>query len=335
VHLDTPGTGRPLVIGHRGASGYRPEHTLESYALAARMGADCIEPDVVPTRDGVLVARHESEISGTTDIADRPELADRRTTRTVDGHTVTGWFTEDLTLAELRTLRAVERIPALRQPGSTLDGRFTVPTLAEILRLRAGLSHELGREIAVYIETKHPSHFAGLGLSLEEPLVEELTGAGLTGPGAPVFVQSFELGSLRRVRAALPGVPLVLLVAQADGPVALSDAALATVAREVEAIGPDKQLVIPWQEDERLGAPTDLVARAHAAGLLVHPWTFRAENHFLPRDLRLGRRPADHGHVLAELAAYLEAGVDGVFTDQPDLGVLARDASSRVHRRDT
>jgi glycerophosphoryl diester phosphodiesterase len=325
VHLDQPGTGRPLVIGHRGASGYRPEHTLASYALAARMGADCIEPDLVSTRDGVLVARHENEISSTTDIAARPELADRRTTRVVDGTEVTGWFTEDLTLAEIRSLRAVERLPGLRQPSATLDGRFAVPTLREILRLRAELSFELGREIVVYLETKHPSHFAALGLALEEPLMADLADAGLTGAGAPVFVQSFEPANLRRLRHRLGlSAPLVLLLEHLDGTVLPGDDVLTSLAEDVDALGPDKRLVIPWREDGRLGTPTDLVPRAHAAGLLVHPWTFRAENHFLPRDLRSGARPADHGDLIAEVTAYLRAGVDGFFTDHPDLGVLAR-----------
>ncbi len=330
VHLDLPGTGRPLVIGHRGASGYRPEHTLAGYALAARMGADCIEPDVVATRDGVLVARHENEISTTTDIAARPELADRRTTRMVDGTEVSGWFTEDLTLAEIRSVRAVERLPRLRQASASLDGLFAVPTLSEILRLRAELSFELGREIVVYIETKHPSHFAGLGLALEEPLVADLADAGLTGPGAPVFVQSFERANLRRLRHRLGlAAPLVLLLERGDSEALGGDDTLASLAADVDALGPDKQLVIPWAEDGTLGTPTNLVPRAHAAGLLVHPWTFRAENHFLPRELRSGERPADHGDLLAEVTAYLRAGVDGFFTDHPDLGVLALRAGGR------
>lgn len=329
VHLDLPGAGRPLVIGHRGASGYRPEHTLAAYALAARMGADCIEPDVVSTRDGVLVARHENEISSTTDVAAHPELADRRTTRVVDGRQVSGWFTEDLTLAEIRSLRAVERLPALRQASATLDGRFCVPTLSEILQLRAELSVELGREIAVYIETKHPSHFVAHGLALEEPLVADLTDAGLTGAGAPVFVQSFELAGLRRLRHRLGlTAPLVLLLEHTGEPGLPGDDLLADLAQDVDALGPDKRLVIPWLEDGTLGPPTDLVPRAHAAGLLVHPWTFRAENHFLPRELRSGGGPGDHGDLVAEVSAYLRAGVDGFFTDHPDLGVLARGGST-------
>ncbi len=172
VRLHT--NSRPLVIAHRGASGYRPEHTLAAYALAARMGADCIEPDLVATRDGVLVARHENEISGTTDVAERPEFADRQTTREIDGRSVTGWFVEDFTLAEVQSLRAVERLPAVRPGNTTSNGVWGIPTFAEILRLRASLSAELGREIIVYPELKHPTYLRSCGLATEEMIVEEL-----------------------------------------------------------------------------------------------------------------------------------------------------------------
>lgn len=317
-----------LVIAHRGASGHRPEHTLAAYELAARMGADFLEPDLVSTADGVLVARHEPEIGATTDIATRPEFADRYTTKVVDGAPRTGWFVEDLTLAELRTLRAVERIPRVRPQNAAWDGRFGVPTFAEILDLRARLSAELGREIGVYPETKHPTYFARLGLALEPPLVADLTAAGLNRTDAPVYVQSFEPANLRMLRGMTP-VPLVQLLdvdgVPADGsPRSYADlrspAGLAAVSRYAAAIGPRKDLVLPHWD----GPPTALVADAHAAGLAVHAWTFRDENRFLPAPLRSPGGP--YGDADAEYAAFLQAGVDAVFSDHPDTAVAARAA---------
>ncbi|WP_228266380.1 glycerophosphodiester phosphodiesterase [Ornithinimicrobium ciconiae] len=328
----------PLLIAHRGASGARPEHTLEAYELAARWGADYLEPDLVATADGQLVARHENEISATTDIAERAEFADRRGTKVIDGVEVAGWFTEDLTLAELRTLRCRERLPALRPDNTAYDGQFTVPTLGEILDLRSRLSEELGRKIGLYPETKHPTYFRGIGLPLEEPLVAALTAAGLNRRDAPVFVQSFELGNLIALRRDLGlAVPTIFLAAEEGAPYdlessgdprtfadLLTPAGLAELARWVSGIGPHKDLVIGRSEDGSLAGPTPLVARAHAAGLAVHPWTFRRENEFLPTDLRQGTDPGAAGDVVAEIRAHLAAGVDGFFTDHPDLGVLAR-----------
>jgi len=281
-----------VVIAHRGASAHRPEHTLAAYELAIELGADFIEPDVVSTADGVLVARHENEISGTTDIAQRPELADRRTVKEVDGRRKEGWFTEDLTLAELRTLRARERLPELR--GTAFDGRFGIPALEEVIALasRAG--------VGVYPETKHPSYFAGLGLALEEPLL-----AALEGFGGPVFIQSFEAGNLRALRARTRH-PLVRLTVGAPPDVA-------EIASYADAIGPHKDQVIPRTRDGRLGAPSSLVADAHAAGLLVHPWTFRPEAEFVPAGL-----DGDE-----ELGRFLALGVDGVFADDPGAAVAA------------
>src|SRR5215218_10994530 len=203
---------KPLVIGHRGASGYRPEHTLASYRLAAKLGADYIEPDLVSTKDHVLVARHEPEISQTTNVADHPEFADRRTTKVIDGVSFTGWFTEDFTLAELKTLRAKERIPDIRPQNTAYDGEFEVPTFQEVIDLRERLSRQLGREIGIYPETKHPTYFRSIGLPLEPPLVEALEANGLDAPGAPVYVQSFEVGNLQALRSQLD-VPLVQLFA--------------------------------------------------------------------------------------------------------------------------
>src|SRR4051794_24042127 len=298
-----------LVIGHRGASGYRPEHTLESYRLAAHMGADYIEPDLVSTRDGVLVARHENEVSGTTDVAERPELADRRTTKTIDGAELTGWFTEDLTLAELKTLRARERIPELRPANTEYDGRFEVPTFDDVLELRAQLEAELGRAVGVYPETKHPAHFRAAGLPLEPPLLLALAAHGLDEAEAPVFVQSFDPETLRALRGPVD-VPLVQLL----GARAAAVADLPEIARYADAVGPAKDHVV---------REPGFVAQAHAAGLLVHPYTFRRENAFLPPELRSSQDPAEPGDLAGELERFLALGVDGVFTDNADIAVAA------------
>lgn len=338
AHEARPGTKpHPLVIGHRGASGHRPEHTLASYELAARMGADYIEPDLVATKDGVLVARHENEISTTTDVAERPEFADRKTTRTIDGYEVTGWFTEDFTLAELKTLRAKERLPQLRPDNTRYDGRYEVPTFQEVIDLTQRLSRDLGRDIGIYPETKHPSYFASIGLPLEPPLVRTLTRNGLNRKNAKVFVQSFEVSNLKALDKALR-VPLVQLVWTDGQPYDFTEAGdeltyadmitpegLAEIATYADGVGPEKTMVIGWNDDDSLGAPTDLVPDAHDAGLVVHPYTFRAENAFLPSDHRSSGDPAEHGDLARELRAYYDLGVDGVFTDYPDLGVAARD----------
>ncbi|MGC1207569.1 MAG: glycerophosphodiester phosphodiesterase family protein [Ornithinimicrobium sp.] len=316
---------RPLVIAHRGASGYRPEHTLAAYALAARMGADCIEPDLVATRDGVLVARHENEISGTTDVAQRPEFADRQTTKEIDGRSVTGWFVEDFTLAEVQSLRAVERLPAVRPGNTTSNGVWGIPTFAEILQLRASLSAELGREIIVYPELKHPTYLRSCGLASEEMIVEELGAHDLVGPDVPVYIQCFEPATLTHLRQTC-GVesPLLHLMSSAQS---WSAGDLRTWAVDADGIGPDKTSIIARTDEGDLGEPTGLVEAAHTAGLFVHPYTFRAENQFLPRDLRVGDDPAGHGRLAAEITAYLEAGIDGFFTDHVDLGVAARDVA--------
>ncbi|MEV4642238.1 glycerophosphodiester phosphodiesterase [Actinoplanes sp. NPDC049548] len=325
--------GRSLVIGHRGASGYRPEHTLASYELAARMGADYMEPDLVATKDHVLVARHEPEIGGTTDVGSRPEFASRRRTVVLDGVAVTGWFTHDFTLAELKTLRAVERIPRVRRHNTLYNGLFEVPTFEEVLALRERLSRELDRAIGVYPETKHPTYFRGLGLDLETPLVRALRRHRLDRPGAKVFVQSFEARNLRQLREDYGlRAPSVFLTSATGGPFGdhttyaeyLTPAGLRRLARYVDGVGPDKNQVIPRAADDTLGTPTRLVADAHAAGLKVMPYTFRAENQFLPADYRIGTEPDGYGRALDEQVAFLRTGIDGLFTDQPDVGVLAR-----------
>ncbi len=328
-------THSTLVIGHRGASGYRPEHTLASYELAARMGADYIEPDLVITKDGVLVARHEPEIGGTTDVSAHPEFAARKTTKSLDGVPVTGWFTEDFTLVELKTLRAKERIPAVRQENTMYDGRFQIPTFDEVLALRARLSKELRREIGVYPETKHPTFFRAQGKPLEGRLVAALNRAGLNRPNAPVFVQSFELNNLVTLNALRTlRTKTVFLTGTSGGPFgdARTYAELTTrrglrtiAALGIDGIGPDKNQVIPRNADLTLGTPTTLVSDAHRAGLVVHPYTFRAENAFLPADYRVGTDPSAFGRAIDEQVAYLRTGIDGLFTDQADIGVVARE----------
>jgi glycerophosphoryl diester phosphodiesterase len=307
---------RPLVIGHRGACGYLPEHTLPSYALAILQGADYIEPDLVATRDGVLVARHENEIGGTTDVATRAEFASRRRRQPIDGELVEGWFTEDFTLAELKCLRARERIPELRPGNCGYDGKFEVPTFDEVLELLAGVN--AARRIAgkllvgVYPETKHPAHFAQLGLPLERALLAALD-HGLQG--APVFIQSFEARSLEQLRADCAH-PLVRLI---NHDFLVNAAGLGAIARYAQAIGVPKSLVMNEDQGGAL-APTTLVQDAHAAGLAVHVWTFRAENAFLPVALRRSADPQAHGDIAAEIKLHLSAGADGLFCDQPDIG---------------
>jgi glycerophosphoryl diester phosphodiesterase len=327
----------PIVIGHRGASGYRPEHTLASYELAARLGADFLEPDLVVTSDGVLVCRHEPEIGGTTDVASRPEFASRKTTKMLDGEAVTGWFTEDFTLAELKTLRAVERLPQIRQHNTLFNGRYQIPTFQEMLDLRARLSDELHRTLGVYPETKHPTFFQQAGLPLEPRLLEILRRNQLNQSDAPVFVQSFEVTNLKQLReAGLRTKSVQLLspsgapfdsVAAGSGPTyadLVTPDGLRGVARYAQGIGPDKLQVIPRRADGTLGSPTTLVADAHHAALVVHPYTFRAENNFLPVDYQSTAVPTDYGRAIDEQVTYLRAGLDGLFTDQADIGVVAR-----------
>lgn len=338
-----------IVIGHRGASGYVPEHTLASYFLAMQYGVDFIEPDLVMTQDGVLVARHENEIGGTTDVATHPQFAARRTQRLIDGVQVEGWFTEDFTLRELKTLRARERIPQLRPANARFDGQFEIPTLEEILTLVQGVeatqaqrAAQLGlvppARIGVYPETKHPSYFAARGLAMEAPLVATLARFGYTGRAAPVWLQSFEVGNLQAL-SAMTELGRVQLIEESGAPFdfvlagdprsyadLLTAEGLAGIAGYAHALGPSKNLIIPRRADDTLGTPTLLVEHAHARGLLLHPWTFRAENCFLPREFRRGEAPGEHGDLIGEIVTYLAAGIDGFFTDQPDLGVAARRA---------
>jgi glycerophosphoryl diester phosphodiesterase len=339
----------PIVIGHRGASGYVPEHTLTSYFIAIQDGADYVEPDLVMTKDGVLVARHENEIGGTTNVGEHPEFASRRATKVIDGTSITGWFTEDFTLAELKTLRARERIPDTRPANTRFDGQFQVPTFEEILSLVHGVeeqriarARQLGepapRRIGVYPETKHPTYFAGIGLPMEELLVRTLERYGYRGRNGLAYIQSFEVGNLRTL-SKMTQLPLVQLIDDSGAPYDLvakhdprtyadliTPAGLAEIATYAQAIGPSKVLIIPRTPDGKLGEPTALVANAHAHGLLVHAWTFRADNAFLPVNLRRGTSPSDLGDLTGELLPYLRTGMDGFFTDQADRGAQARAA---------
>ncbi|HKP63297.1 MAG TPA: glycerophosphodiester phosphodiesterase [Polyangiales bacterium] len=305
---------RPSVIGHRGASGHRPEHTLASYKLAIELGADFIEPDLVSTRDGVLVARHENEISGTTDVADRPEFAARKTEKTIDGVKLSGWFTEDFTLTELKTLRARERLPELRPNNTRYDGQFPIPTFDEIIRLAQVESRVRRRPIGLYPETKHPSYHASIGLPLEAALVRALHVHGYRGASAAVFIQSFETANLEQLKT-MTRLPLVLLV-DTDAAHLVTHASLRELARFVDGVGVNKNLIVPRDKSGKLLSPTSLVADAHAAGLQVHPWTFRSENNFLPADFQ--------GDPTAEYHLFFDQGVDAVFSDFPGDAVAAR-----------
>jgi glycerophosphoryl diester phosphodiesterase len=300
-----------IVIAHRGASGERPEHTLASYQLAIEQGADYIEPDLVMTRDGVLVARHENEIGGTTDVAAHPEFASRRRVQVIDGETMEGWFTEDFTLAELKTLRARERLPELRPRNCAFDGQFTVPTFDEIMQLVLRANSLSGRRgmggVGVYPETKHPAHFAAIGLPLELELLNTLRRYHHAEPGAPVFIQSFDPNNLRQLRR-MTKLPLVQLLEHEVG----DSAVTATYA---DAIGIAKSLATP-----------EVIRAAHAAHIKVHVWTFRAENEFLPPEFKRGAEPRDHGDLEGELRQFLERGIDGFFIDFPATGVQVRNA---------
>ncbi|MGN2242762.1 glycerophosphodiester phosphodiesterase [Frateuria sp. GZRR33] len=336
---ERPRVPRPQVIAHRGASAYLPEHTLAAYARAIADGADLIEPDLVMTRDGVLVARHENEIGETTDVAAHPRFASRRTRKQIDGVTVEGWFTEDFTLAELKTLRTRERLPELR--GTAHDGQHPIATLEEIIELLATGNAHQGRMVGLIPEIKHGTWFQRQGLPMERRLLDTLAAHACTRR-VPVVIQSFELANLRALRACLGDRPNVRLLQLVDEPQArpwdvavaggslryadlLTPAGLRQVATWADAIGPNARAILPLDAEGRLGPPTPLVREAHAAGLQVHAWTFRPENVFLPRALWRGDDPATRhpeGSV-AEIRAHLDAGIDAFFTDDPAMGRAA------------
>lgn len=314
--------GTPLIIAHRGASAYRPEHTIEAYQLAIDQGADFIEPDLCITKDGILVARHENEISGTTDVAAHPEFAGRKTTKEIDGEKRTGWFTEDFTLAELKTLRAKEPFPELRPGNAQYNGKFAIPTFSEVV----SLAKRQKRKVGVYAETKHPSYFRDLGLPLEPALIDVLKRYGWAGKDAPVYIQSFETNLWELNRQI--DVPLIQLADSTGRPYnfvryeddrtyadLLKPEGLAFIKTYADGIGVAKGLVLPTSPDGTLGTPTSLAADAHKLGLKVHVWTLRPENYFLPKSLA--------GNPGAEVRRFVEAGVDGIFTDAPDVVLTA------------
>ncbi|MFF4093682.1 glycerophosphodiester phosphodiesterase [Streptomyces sp. NPDC001834] len=326
----------PTVIGHRGASGYRPEHTLGSYQLALDMGAHVIEQDLVPTKDGHLVCRHENDITATTDVAAHPEFASRRTTKKVDGVSLTGWFTEDFTLAELKTLRAKERIPGTRQKNTLYDGRWEVPTFEEVLRWADREGRRRGKPVWLYVETKHPTYFRGLGLGLEERLARLLRRYDRHRRNSPLILQSFEPSSIQRLSrlVATPGVVLLSGAAErpwdfvtSGDPRTVADLVkpegLKWIASYARGIGPTLDLIIPKDASGRLTEPTTLVRDAHARGLVLHPYTLRNENTFLPADFRHGADPAAYGDAFGAFRAYFATGIDGIFSDNPDTALLA------------
>ncbi|MFD8328293.1 glycerophosphodiester phosphodiesterase [Streptomyces lydicus] len=326
----------PLIVGHRGASGYRPEHTFGSYQLALDMGADVIEQDLVPTKDGHLVCRHENDITATTDVSAHPEFAARKTTKTVDGVQLTGWFTEDFTLAELKTLRAKERIPGTRQHNTLYDGRWQVPTFEEVLQWAEREGRKRGRRVWLHIETKHPTYFRKLGLGLEERVAAALRAHGRHRRNSPNFLQSFEPSSIQRLGKLVDCPKVVLLGTLKDRPwdfVASGDPrtvadlvkpeGLRWIAGFAEGIGPDLTVIIPRDKDNKLGTPTSVVKDAHAAGLVLHPYTVRNENTFLPADFRKGTDPNAYGDSLGVFKAYLATGIDGLFSDNCDTALLA------------
>lgn len=349
--LQNPGPNwppTPAVAGHRGASALRPEHTLAAYLKAIDDGADIIEPDLVITKDGTLVARHENDISGTTNVATASQFADRKTTKLIDGIPVTGWFTEDFTLAELKTLRAKERIPANRPANTAYDGQFEIPTLAEVIDLVKRESQARNKVIGIYPETKHPTYFKSIGLPLEKRLVDQLVASGYRGKAAAVFIQSFEVANLKELRS-LSDMRIVQLIDNPKNAPApngaprnapydfvssgstrtyadmVTPAGLKEIATYADVVAPYKEVIIARTAANELGQASSFVADAKAAGLKVHTWTLRPENPFLPVSMR---KPdvtslSQRGDSVAEINAYLKAGIDGFFTDDPAVGRAA------------
>ena len=327
---------RPLVIGHRGAPGYRPEHTRSSYDLALALGVDAVEPDVVWTRDGVAVVRHENEISGTTDVETRPEFADRRTTKTIDGVEMTGWFTEDFTWAELSTLRCRERLPKLRPRSASFDDAQPPLRLRDVLDIVRQASLDQGREIGVVLEIKHATYFAGLGYDVAGSIADELRTARWGGGELPLYIESFESTVLADLRArGIRGTYIYLVEAEgrpfdlvaAHGAAAptyadqIAPAGLDALVGVVDGISVDKRMILAPDRRGRTAGPSSIVADAHARGLRAFTWTCRPENAFLVAQFRTGRGKAAFGDYESEWQIIADAGVDGVFVDHPDLGV--------------
>ncbi|MDX2236408.1 MAG: glycerophosphodiester phosphodiesterase family protein [Hyphomonadaceae bacterium] len=333
IALPSLGQRRPIVIAHRGASGERPEHTIAAYRLAIAQGADVIEPDLVLSKDGVFVCRHENEISGTTDVAARAEFADRRTVKRIDGVEVSGWFTEDFTLAELKTLRCKERLPDLRPGSAYFDGQETIPTFDEVLRLA------LEGGVGVCPELKHPRHFQSVGLDMSVEFMDRVGAWRRERAGPRIFAQCFEIAPLRRLAelGSFANVESVQLIAAGGGPAdeparryadMVANDGLRAIAQYADAIGVEKSLIIPRDAQGRSLPTTNLVGRAHFVDLKVYVWTFRAENYFLPLERRRGDPEAPdylrtRGDLEGEIAQFADLGVDGVFTDHTAPAIAA------------
>ncbi|XP_039745266.1 glycerophosphodiester phosphodiesterase GDPD6-like isoform X2 [Pararge aegeria] len=337
-HDRGPDSCTPVIIAHRGASGYAPEHTLGSYSLAITMGADYVEPDLVMTKDRHLISRHDNELGLTTDVANHTEFADRYRTQKIDSNEVSGWFTEDFTLAEIKTLRAIERIPDIRPGNARMDGAFQVITFQEIIDLVKSLQISQRRTIGIYPEIKHSNHFKKLGLPMEELVVNTFHQNGYLDSDAPVYIQSFEINNLKELKKitnlrllqlydskSLEPADQVLLGANITYGSMSTPEGLAEVAKYASAVGPDKSYIIPRNADNSLGDPTSFVADAHAVGLKVHPYTFRAENTFLPEEYQSDNpSKGARGDLTGELQRYIGAGIDGLFSDQPDIPLRIR-----------
>ncbi|MBL3687412.1 glycerophosphodiester phosphodiesterase [Leucobacter zeae] len=333
---------RPLVIGHRGAPGYRPEHSAASYRLAFELGADLVEPDIVATSDGVLVVRHENEISGTTDVARHPEFKKRKRTKVVDGQRLTGWFTEDFTWAELSKLRCVERLKRVRPDNREHDGLQPILRLRDVLEIVDEESRRRGRDLGVVVEIKHAQYFLGIGHDLAAMLLEELAAAGWSDRPERLVLESFELGVLDRIRGAGLPASYVFLTESAGAPADeplngapkrgygwyRSDEGLDLLAQRVDGISVAKADLIRLDAFGRATGPTSLVQRAHDRGLSVFTWTLRPENRYLSSRFRTSAHPAEWGDWQSEFALVLSSAVDGIFVDHPDLGVAARDAQA-------
>jgi glycerophosphoryl diester phosphodiesterase len=328
---------KALVVGHRGSPSNTPEHTLTSYQLAIDQGADYVEPDLVITKDGHFVARHENEISGTTNVDAHPEFASRKTTKSIDGVNYTGWFTEDFTLAEIKTLRAKERIPNIRPNNTRQDNLYLIPTLQEVIDLVRMNEKKLGKKIGIYPETKHPSYFKSIGLPFEDALLRELNKNGYRSKSDLVMIQSFEVWNLKYIRTKSPLYLVQLVDAAGEKPFdfvlegrnqttddMLTKTGLAEIATYADAVSPYKEHLIPRIKNQ-LQKPTALIQNAHDAGLAVHTWTMRPENAFLPDQMKSSETPTERGDSIAEIRAFVEAGIDGFFTDSPDYGRAAVD----------
>ncbi|MBJ9720919.1 glycerophosphodiester phosphodiesterase [Acinetobacter calcoaceticus] len=330
-----------LVIGHRGASALRPEHTLASYQKAIDDGADFIEPDLVSTKDGVLVTRHENEIGGTTNISTLTQFADRKVTKNIDGVDLTGWFTEDLTLNELQQVKARERIPEFRPANTAYNDLYSIPTLEQVIELAEANYKKTGKIIGLYIETKHPTYFKNKDLAMEDTLLKTLAKYQYTRDIAPIYLQSFEVSNLKYLKdqldlhKTLKHAQIIQLydaktsrpadfvesgVSKTYGDLATAQS-LKDVAKYANGVGPSKNYILNFNNDGSVQT-TSFITDAHAAGLKVHPYTFRPENNFLPQPLKCSDKPAERcpTGALKEFEVYFKAGVDGVFTDDPALG---------------